>query len=309
MTRFLYKLIGFVVVTLLIILLIILVMPKSKSPSYNLYNYKMSLVDTVPSPRLIFVSGSSLYTSLNSKRIEDSLHVHVINSGLHAGIGLKYTIDDIVAHVHSGDVVAIGAEYPQFYTDAYGNKTLAVILYYNGWKNFGSLNLKQWLNVLKGIPYIIRVNIFEGLLPHELIGKITNPMVAINKHGDEVLHWKIDADGTGIVSGASKTDLELDTSFCMYFVEKLQEIENRGAKVIMIPSVIRKTAFTYERKRAYEIDSFFRKYGFGYNSKPEDHVMPDSCAWNTDYHMNYKGVERNTEVLINELKPLQKTLY
>ncbi len=269
----------------------------------------MSLVDTVPSPRLIFVSGSSLYTSLNSKRIEDSLHVHVINSGLHAGIGLKYTIDDIVAHVHSGDVVAIGAEYPQFYTDAYGNKTLAVILYYNGWKNFGSLNLKQWLNVLKGIPYIIRVNIFEGLLPHELIGKITNPMVAINKHGDEVLHWKIDADGTGIVSGASKTDLELDTSFCMYFVEKLQEIENRGAKVIMIPSVIRKTAFTYERKRAYEIDSFFRKYGFGYNSKPEDHVMPDSCAWNTDYHMNYKGVERNTEVLINELKPLQKTLY
>ena len=279
-------------------------MPKSKSPSYNLYNYKMSLVDTVPSPRLIFVSGSSLYTSLNSNRIEDSLHVHVINSGLHAGIGLKYTIDDVAARIKSGDVVAIGAEYPQFYTDAYGNKTLAVILYYNGWNNLSSLNLKQWLNVLKGIPYIIRVNIFEGLLTHELLGNRTNPLDAINKNGDEILHWKIDADGSGIVSGASKEDIELDTLFCKYFVKKLQEMEAKGAKIVMIPSVIRHTPFKYERKRAYQVDSFFRKYGFGYNSKPEDHVMPDSCAWNTDYHMNYKGVVRNTEVLIKELKTL-----
>jgi hypothetical protein len=265
----------------------------------------MSLIDTVPSPRLIFVSGSSLYTSLNSKRIEDSLHVHVINSGLHAGIGLKYTIDDVARGVKKGDVVAIGAEYPQFYTDAYGNKTLAVILYYNGWRNLGSLNLKQWLNVLKGIPYIIRVNIFEGLLTHELVGKVTNPMDVINKNGDEISHWKIDSDGSGIVLRASKTDLVLDTAFCTYFVYKLREIEKKGAKVLLIPSVIRETAFKYEKQRAYEINSFFQQFGYTYNSKPEDHVMPDSCAWNTDYHMNFKGVERNTDVLIRELKLLQ----
>lgn len=302
MSRFFIKLFGFLVGFVLLLSLLIFLVPKSKSPSYNLYNYKMSLVDTVSAPRLIFVSGSSLYTSLNSKRIEDSLHVHVINSGLHAGIGLKYTIDDIATRVKSGDVVAIGAEYPQFYTDAYGNKTLAVILYYNGWKNLGSLNLKQWLNVLKGIPYIIRVNMFEGLLAHEIRGKTLNPLNAINKNGDEILHWKIDADGTGIVSGASKENLPLDTLFCRYFVKKLQEIEAKGARAVMIPSVIRETAFKYEQKRAYEIDAFFRRYGYGYNSKPEDHVMPDSCAWNTDYHMNYKGVERNTDVLIQELK-------
>lgn len=305
MKRFLAKSIGFFACFALFIVFIILVMPKSKSPSYNLYNYKMSLIDTVPSPRLIFVSGSSLYTSLNSKRIEDSLHVHVINSGLHAGIGLKYTIDDVARGVKKGDVVAIGAEYPQFYTDAYGNKTLAVILYYNGWRNLGSLNLKQWVNVLKGIPYIIRVNIFEGLLTHELVGNVTNPMDAINKNGDEITHWRIKTDGSGIVSGASKTDLELDKAFCMYFVKKLKEIEGKGAKVLLIPSVIRETAFKYEKKRAYEINSFFQRYGYAYNSKPEEHVMPDSCAWNTDYHMNYKGVERNTDVLIHELKQLQ----
>lgn len=309
MSRFLIKLFGFLLGFALLLSLLIFVIPKSKSPSYYLYNYKMSLVDTVSAPRLIFVSGSSLCTSLDSKRIEDSLHVHVINSGLHAGIGLKYTIDDVVPRVKSGDVVVIGAEYPQFYTDAYGNKTLAVILYYNGWKNLSSLNLKQWLNVIKGIPYIIRVNIIEGLLFHEFVGKVTNPMDAINKNGDEILHWKIDADGTGIVSGASKEDLPLDTFFCKYFVKKLQEMEAKGARVVMIPSVIRETAFKYEQKRAYEIDSFFRKYGYGYNSKPENHVMPDSCAWNTDYHMNYKGVQRNTEVLIDEFKPLFLTSH
>ena len=304
MKRFLFKSVSVIAYFTLLIVFVILIMPKSKSSAYNLYNYKMSLIDTVSSPRLIFVSGSSLYTSLDSKRIEDSLHVHVINSGLHAGIGLKYTIDDVARGVKKGDVVAIGAEYPQFYTDAYGNKTLAVILYYNGWRNLGSLNKKQWLNVLKGIPYILRVNIFEGLLIHELVGKVTDPMDAISRNGDEISHWRLDSDGSGIVSRAAKTDLVLDEAFCNYFVHKLKEIEGKGAKVLLIPSVIRETAFKYEKKRAYEVNSFFQKYGYAYNSTPEDHVMPDSCAWNTDYHMNYKGVERNTDVLISEFKKL-----
>lgn len=304
MKRFITKSLAFILCFALLLLLVIVLMPKSKSPSYNLYNYKMSLVDTVPSPRLIFVSGSSLYTSLDSKRIEDSLHVHIINSGLHAGIGLKYTIDDVAAHVKSGDVVAIGAEYPQFYTDAYGNKTLAVVLYYNGWRNIKSLNMKQWRNVIIGLPYIIRVNVFEGLLTHELMGRNTNPMNAINKNGDEISHWKIKADGSGIVSGASKSKLMLDTVFCEYFIEKIKEMEAKGAKVVLIPSVIRETAFQYEKERAYELDAFFKKHGYKYHSSPESHVMPDSCAWNTDYHMNYNGVVRNTDVLIQELEPL-----
>lgn len=275
-------------------------MPKSKSPSYNLYNYKMELLEKVPSPRLIFVSGSSLYTSLDSKRIEDSLHIPVINSGLHAGIGLKYTIDDISQYIRMGDMVAIGAEYPQFYTYAYGNKTLAVILYYNGWRNLNSLNVKQWMNVITGLPYIIRVNLFEGLFTHELMGRYTDPKQAINKNGDEISHWKIKTDGSGIVSGASKSKLMLDTVFCDYFINKIKEMEAKGAKVILIPSVIRETAFQYEKERAYELDAFFKKHGYAYHSTPESHVMPDSFAWNTDYHMNYKGVERNTDVLISE---------
>lgn len=302
MKRFIIKSLAFLFCFTLLFILVIVLMPKSKSPSYNLYNYKMELLEKVPSPRLIFVSGSSLYTSLDSKRIEDSLHISVINSGLHAGIGLKYTIDDVTQYVRKGDVVAIGAEYPQFYTDAYGNKTLAVILYYNGWRNLKSLNIKQWMNVITGLPYIIRVNVFEGLLTHELIGRRTDPKKAISKNGDEVSHWKINADGSGIVSGASKSKLILDTVFGDYFIKKIKEMEAKGAKVVLIPSVIRETAFQYEKKRAYELNAFFKKQGYAYHSSPESHVMPDSCAWNTDYHMNYKGVQRNTEVLIQELR-------
>lgn len=306
MKRFVVKSIGFIIIFALLVFLIVCGMPRSKSPSYNLYNYKISLLDTIQSQRLIFVSGSSLYTSLDSKRIEDSLHVNVINFGLHAGIGLKYMMDDIVGYVKSGDVVVIGAEYPQFYTGAYGNKTLAVVLYYNGWKNLNSLNLKQWINVVKGIPYIIRVNLFEGLLSHEMVGKTTDPMEAINPNGDETSHWKIDSDGSGIVNNASQTKHQLDGDFGSYFITKLHEIEHRGARVILIPSVIRETAFRYEKERAYELDSFFQQYGYGYKSRPEKHVMPDSFAWNTDYHMNYKGVCRNTSIIIEELKSVYK---
>lgn len=59
------------------------------------YNKKCQLLEDTPSPRIIFVGGSNLAFGLDSQRIKDSLNINVINYGLHAGIGLKYMIDDI----------------------------------------------------------------------------------------------------------------------------------------------------------------------------------------------------------------------
>ena len=59
------------------------------------YNKKCQLLEDAPAPRIIFVGGSNLAFGLDSQRIKDSLNINVINYGLHAGIGLKYMIDDI----------------------------------------------------------------------------------------------------------------------------------------------------------------------------------------------------------------------
>lgn len=72
-------------------------------------------------PRIIFVGGSNLAFGLDSQRIKDSLNINVINYGLHAGIGLKYMVDDISTYARKGDIIVFAPEYSHFYSGlAYG---------------------------------------------------------------------------------------------------------------------------------------------------------------------------------------------
>ncbi len=38
-------------------------------------------------------------------------------------------------------------------------------------------------------------------------------------------------------------------------------------------------------------------------------IKPDSCSLNTNYVMNYWGVERNMEVLLEKFELLQQTVH
>lgn len=298
---------GFLFITGYIILFaaIILIMPKSKGTSYIIYNEKIRLVKETPSPRIIFVSGSSLYTSLDSKRIQDSLRRNVVNYGFHAGIGLRYMIDDVSQYVRKGDVIVIAPEYPQFYNGVMnGNpETLGPLMFYTGFRNITHMNKAQFMNVITGLPYILKVNLVDGLIRNELKGIHPTLSSYMNMYGDEESHWAFKGK-LPIVTKASDEPKSLDTDFCLWMANKMKEMSKKGAKVILMPSVIRETAFKIEKKRADEIGRFFVKQGFPYISDPKNHMLPDNCAWNSDYHMNYEGVTKNTNIIIKILKDI-----
>ena len=301
MKKYIIKVFLFFIIFLGGLLLLIAVMPKSEKSTFYLSNLKMELLKKTPSPRIIFISGSSIFMGVNSERIADSLKMNVVNFAHHAGAGLKYIMDDALPYIRKGDIVVISPEYPQFYEKtAYGNSALASILYFNGLRSIETLNTEQWINVISSLPSILNVNVLEMLLP----GKTKDQPFAIdrvNRYGDEVAHWKIKTDGSDVVLSASKDSVPFNENFFDYFVKQVKNMQSRGAKVMIVPSVIRETAFKYEKQRAYEIDKRLRENGLSYYSKPEQHVQPDSCAWDTDYHMNAIGVERNTDVLIKDL--------
>lgn len=303
MKSFITKIFLFIIGFILVFAAIIMIMPKSKGTSYIIYNEKIRLVKETPSPRIIFVSGSSLYTSLDSKRIQDSLRRNVVNYGFHAGIGLRYIIDDVSQYVRKGDVIVIAPEYPQLYNGVMnGNaETLGPLMYYTGFRNITHMNKAQFMNVITGLPYILKVNMVDGFMRHELKGIRPSISSYMNKYGDEESHWSFKGK-LPIVTKASKEQKSLDTDFCLWMANKMKEMSKKGAKVILMPSVVRETAFRIEKNRANEIGCFFAKQGFPYISEPKDHMLPDSCAWNSDYHMNYEGVKRNTETIIKELK-------
>src|SRR4051812_14897263 len=85
---------------------------------------KDRLIRNTPSPKIILVGGSNLAFGIDSKAIQDSLGLKVVNMGLYAKLGLRYMLAQVKPYIKPGDIVVVVPEYDQFYGDfANGDNT------------------------------------------------------------------------------------------------------------------------------------------------------------------------------------------
>ena len=92
---------------------------------------KDRLIRTTPSPKIILVGGSNLAFGIDSRMMQDSLGVNVVNMGLYAKLGLRYMLAQVKPYIRRGDIVIIVPEYDQFYGNfSEGDNTLNTALLY-----------------------------------------------------------------------------------------------------------------------------------------------------------------------------------
>jgi hypothetical protein len=92
---------------------------------------KDRLIRTTPSPKIILVGGSNLAFGIDSRVLQDSLSVNVVNMGLYAKLGLRYMLAQVKPYIRAGDIVIVVPEYDQFYGSfSEGDNTLNTALLY-----------------------------------------------------------------------------------------------------------------------------------------------------------------------------------
>ena len=119
--RFIIKVLTFLALVIGVNVLLLWAVPRDKNAYLCEYNRKISLMDTVDQPRVILLGGSNIAFGVDSRAIADSLHCHVINMGLHGGIGMRYPVEDCLQYVRPCDVVVMQLEYGNFFNG--GNAT------------------------------------------------------------------------------------------------------------------------------------------------------------------------------------------
>src|SRR5690242_8741821 len=92
-----------------------LVIPDSGKSYISIINYKESLLKETPSPRMIFIGGSSMAFSLDSEMVERETGYHVINTAVHIGLGLDFMLNQVRPYLREGDVVVLVPEYELYY--------------------------------------------------------------------------------------------------------------------------------------------------------------------------------------------------
>ena len=307
MKRFLVRTIVAIAAFAGLVVLLAVAVPPDGNGYLQAYNHKLALLDSTPPPRIIFVGGSNLAFGLDSHRIQDSLHCHVVNMGLHGGIGIRLVLDDVLARLHEGDVVVMAMEYGNFFSGGNGEpETLPMLMAATGWHDMGRLNARQWQNVLVGMPRLAAYNV-KRLLRAAFGGSLNSPITnatyryvasGFNDLGDEVSHWWLPPGE--VEESQPFSPRGINPGFMHWFACTLQTIKLRGAEVVILPPVCPKSHFNccYDLAIVHALDSV----GHPYAVDPAAMIVADSCCYNGGYHVNRAGVDINTARIITLLQ-------
>lgn len=253
------------------------------------------------SPRVLMIGSSELAFGIDSKQMEDSLKMPVVNIGLHGGLGQDLVMRDALTKAQPGDICVVsitgidkhhgegnGSTLP-FFIDLYPQK--APLL--------NAANIRE--TVVGTYNMLIMKLVF---LAHMALGRnAIDPEYNVgnfDSRGDEVGHLK-DKKKYPISTSTSFSKEKIAFDYLDVYVGYLDELQNRGCKVIVVPSLLARPSYEMAKEAYKSLELEFAKRGFPY-AVPQGYMAPDiDYFYNDNRHANKIGREFYTKQMIKVL--------
>jgi hypothetical protein len=278
---------------------------------------KDRIIRSAQSPKIILVGGSNLAFGIDSKAIQDSIGVPVVNMGLYAKLGLKYMLAQVRPYIKPGDIVLVVPEYDQFYGDfANGDNTLNTALLYAP-----SDRIRDFMRSYSIADVVLRPraeNVRRSFLraAASAAGKEdaffppdTNPVYnrhSFNEYGDVVAHLGrkgMNPDSIFVKPLPPLSEFNKGTLDDLNGIADEAKGQNARA-YFLFPSYI---ATSYDINVA-AIDSLRLKLASGMRmpilGTPRDFVYPGQYFFDTRFHLNEDGRRIRTQKMIELLRSI-----
>jgi hypothetical protein len=275
---------------------------------------KDRIIRSAPSPKIVLVGGSNLAFGVDSKMMQDSLGLPVVNMGLYAKLGLKYMLAQVRPYIKAGDVVVVVPEYDQFYGDfANGDHTLNTALLYapndrvsDFIKSYSIVDVVVRPRVENARRSFLRAAAAAVGREQQFFPPDTNPVYnrrSFNEHGDVVSHLGRQGKNPDSIYVGPLPSM---TTFNAETIDFLNEIADEAARenaraYFMFPSYIEGSY----RLNAAAIDSLRSRLDD--NLKLEivgtagDFAYPPDHFFDTRYHLNERGRAVRTREMVQLL--------
>jgi hypothetical protein len=289
-----------------------LVIPPSPSHSdYFAASFDKQAVAQAPGHgRILFAGGSNVAFGVDSHQLERASGRPTINLGLHASLGLRYMINEVVSEARPGDLVVLAPEYEQFFGDlAYGDVTAFQLLEDNHGALRYYLSLPQEISLAKNIgAYNLRkcrdfLSIRQRLGLHTVqAGTQTQnaeplpPIYArgsFDDRGDLVRHLDRPQPKTWI-DPVSRVSDPLNTSAIADVRQMSMLLKSRGIDFCVVFPAVPKSWWQMNGDKADLVAGHLK--GLSANT-PESAIYDDSNFFDTYYHLNRQGREVRNEAL------------
>jgi hypothetical protein len=246
---------------------------------------KHSRLKTLPSPKLITIGGSNVMFGFNSAYMEQELNMPVQNMALAASLGLTFMLNEVKEDLKKDDIVLLSLEY---YLDE-GDENIKLFLselypqsqkyieYKNSYERY-KINCNYVFRELQN--YLLISSLSTNKVPDdEVYGR-----KAFNKNGNIREELRLKAKlALNDIKILDKKDYSESIAKINTFIKYA---ENKQAKVFFVFPPL--AAIQYE-KNYDAIENLYVQYQRNLKAqilnKPTDSVYPDSCFYDTIYHL------------------------
>ncbi|MEW6492202.1 MAG: hypothetical protein AB1589_06765 [Cyanobacteriota bacterium] len=278
---------------------------------YEIYTIKSRIANSIKAPKLVVVAGSNALFGISCKMLHEETGIPCVNGSTHAGLGIDYILNRAYSLIKPGDVVLLSLEYGLYLDN--GTPTYQVVDYVfsRDPQYLLSLNLITQTRFITGIS--------EQRLIQGITAKFTPPHPiqsgyqsrTLNEYGDETNNRQADMTEkqNEILNRVKPLGLAGD-SMTNYAKERIINFikwcrKNQIKIVATWPNTIWFDDYREKSKQEFlqKLGEFYREQGISILGKPTDFMYDKSMFFDTNYHLNDKGVRYRTKTLINLLRP------
>ena len=262
---------------------------------------KHQRLNSIPQNRLILIGGSNLPFGIDSKTLSDSLQTNTINMGLHAGLGLKFMLNEVKPSIKKNDVIVLCLEYPLYLNDAKTDVDLIDYTQeiYAPAQAYHQFNAKEKL--------LVYYNKFEKTFnkKEEVTNEVFNRK-QFNPYGDNIGH--LNKPNEKVLKNKEPIG-QIEISESLALLKDFNDLVNqRGAKLLISYPAYERTEFKKNQSKLIELDQELKENlsQITFLNSPETFAFESDYFYDTVYHLNGKGREKRTRIFLEELKDFIK---
>lgn len=266
--------------------------------------------------KMIIVGGSSCPYGFDSKEMEDSFHIPVEDLGLHAGFGLKFTLNDCLPYIRKGDIILLSPEYQGFLgTSCDGEAALNELIFGCYPHGIFELDRDQWGSFLSNTGVYLQNLVTRPLERAPILTRFYSEKSREELRMMAVMDCRSSFDSLGdmiippdfnIPLHPAQESLEgqMNAELMDFLSAFKRKVEDRGAMLVVIPQPYERQTFDASRKKIEVISQALRKAGMPFLDSCGTYAFDPGYIFNTVNHLNRKGREIRTRLVIRDLAPV-----
>lgn len=256
---------------------------------------KHERLEQLQSPKIIVIGGSNGAFGIDSKMLEDTFGLPVVNMAIHADLSYEFMTNEIMGHIGEDDMVISIPEYPVA-INAKSRLNSAVL---------GSLaaypEARQYYPNLGGeasrkmLAFVVR-QAFYRIFYNE-VPKVYRSN-GFNEYGDLISHLEIESGGFDYDTAQFK-EINLAEFEAVHGGLSRAVAVEKAYLFLSLPSIMESK---YGRDISFRVNAKMKEAGIEMISDPEDYLFPREYFFDSNYHLNKMGREVRTQRLIRDVK-------